>query len=49
MVYIVQGLCVTTMVNVMNCCQGTGFDQSLMHGDCGDGDAMNCFQGAEFE
>ena len=37
------------MVNVMNFCQGTGFDQSLMHGDCGDGDAMNCFQGAEFE
>lgn len=49
MVYIVQGLCVTTMVNVMNFCQGTGFDQSLMHGDCGDGDAVNCFQGAEFE
>lgn len=20
-----------------------------MHGDCGDGDAVNCFQGAEFE
>lgn len=41
--------------DVMNCFQGTEFEQGVVYPvwalcvACGDGDAMNCFQGTEFE